>query len=134
LRQFENALKNRFVQWMNEDKTKIDKIFEILEKEVGEEFEKRSKPYDMVCLLLLCTFTHNIKFQRKSALNNILPLIDQLKRKEQLPALCFNDDRDICEKLAKHIFNELKKREETYKASPEFQKKYNLKAEEVIYF
>nr|CAD2178996.1 unnamed protein product [Meloidogyne enterolobii] len=114
LRQFENALKNRFVQWMNEDKTKIDKIFEILEKEVGEEFEKRSKPYDM----------------RKSALNNILPLIDQLKRKEQLPALCFNDDRDICEKLAKHIFNELKKREETYKASPEFQKKYNLKAEE----
>jgi len=53
LRQFENALKNRFVQWMNEDKTKIDKIFEILEKEVGEEFEKRSKPYDMVLLLFL---------------------------------------------------------------------------------
>lgn len=114
LRKFENALKNRFVQWMNEDKTKIDKIFERLEKEVSEEFEKRSKPYDM----------------RKSALNNIMPLIDQLKRKEQLPALCFNDDRDICEKLAKHIFKELQKREESYKASPEFQKKYNLKAEE----
>ena len=64
---------------------------------------------------------------------NIIPLIDQLKRKEQLPALCFNDDREICESLANHIFKVLQKREETYKASPEFQRKYNLKAEEVTF-
>ena len=52
LRQFESALKDRFIQWMNEDKTKIDKIFERLENDVSEEFEKRSKPFNMVSLIL----------------------------------------------------------------------------------
>lgn len=62
-----------------------------------------------------------------------MPLVEQLKRNEQLPALCFNEDRDICEGLAKHIFKELQKREDLYKTSPEFQRKYNLKEEEVIF-
>lgn len=114
LRKLEDALKNRFIEWMNEDKSKIDQIFARLEVDVKEEFEKRSKPFNM----------------RNSALFNIMPLMDQLKRKEQIPALCFNDDREICEHLAIRVFNEMQKREDLYKASPEFQRRYNLKAEE----
>lgn len=58
-------------------------------------------------------------------------LIDQLRQKEQIPALCFNDDREICEHMAVRVFNELQKREDIYKTSPDFQRRYNLKAEEV---
>lgn len=126
-------MKERFLYWMNEDKTKIDKIFTRLEAEVKEDFEKRSKPFDMVKTNQ--KFDNLCKFlQRNSALFNIIPLIDQLKRKDQLPALCFNDDREICEHLAIHAFNELQKREDAYKASEEFKRRYkgNLKAEEVL--
>ncbi|KAI3421972.1 hypothetical protein GPALN_012509 [Globodera pallida] len=114
LRNFETALKDRFVQWMQEDKSKIDRIFNRFESEIRDEFEKRSKLSNM----------------RNSALFNIMRLVDQLKQKAQIPALCFNDDREICEHLAIRVFNELQKREENYKSSPLFQNRYNFKAEE----
>ncbi|KAL3083269.1 hypothetical protein niasHS_011071 [Heterodera schachtii] len=114
LRHFETALKERFVHWMQEDKSKIGRIFTRLESEVQNEFEKRSKMNNM----------------RNSALFNIMRLIDQLKEKQQIPALCFNDDREICEHLAIRVFNELQTREENYKTSAVFQRRYNFKAEE----
>lgn len=49
LRKLESALKERFVQWMNEDKNKIDSIFSRLEADVKDEFDKRSKLFNMVC-------------------------------------------------------------------------------------
>lgn len=48
MRLLETALKDRFILWMKEDKEKIGRIFERLETEIHEEFEKRSKPFDMV--------------------------------------------------------------------------------------
>jgi len=48
-----------------------------------------------------------------------------------LPAICFNDDRYICEQLAVRIFNDLEKREAAFRDTPEFARRYNLKAEEV---
>jgi replicative superfamily II helicase len=59
------------------------------------------------------------------------PLMDQLKARQQIPALCFNDDRDICESLAVRLFNELQQRESDYTLSAEFRHKYNFKAEDV---
>lgn len=57
--------------------------------------------------------------------------MDHLKKNEMLPALCFNDDREMCENLAIRVFNELQKREDDYKKSSEFQRKYDFRAEEV---
>lgn len=33
-------------------------------------------------------------------MNNIIPLVDELKEKNMLPGICFNDDRTVCEELA----------------------------------
>lgn len=39
-------------------------------------------------------------FQKKVAQENIVALIEELQEEEMLPAICFNDDRFVCESLA----------------------------------
>lgn len=41
--------------------------------------------------------------QMKVAKENITRLVDDLKEKKMLPAICFNDDRFICEELARTL-------------------------------
>ena len=48
---------------------------------------------------LICN-TFHLLLQLKTALNGIVPLVDELREKKMLPAICFNDDRTACEQLA----------------------------------
>jgi hypothetical protein len=56
--------------------------------------------------------------------------MDELKSKEMLPSICFNDDRDFCEQLAIHVFNDYEMREKRYMDSAEFKRRFNFKAED----
>ena len=48
LRKLENALKERFLFWLHHDEKKSSLVFEKLEADVKEDFEKRMKPFNMV--------------------------------------------------------------------------------------
>lgn len=63
-------------------------------------------------------------------MKSIAPLILELRDKELLPAICFNEDRRVCERLAQQLFNYLEMRQKEFEASPEY-KKYEIKDEEV---
>lgn len=67
-------------------------------------------------------------------MHNITSMVDNLIKMDRLPALCFNDDRDICEQLSIRLFNEFERRENIFRTSPEFHARFNSKAEEVIFF
>ncbi|CAD5216899.1 unnamed protein product [Bursaphelenchus okinawaensis] len=114
LRDFETKLKQRFLDWLHNDQAKIDKVFEKLETDVKDEFDKRMKPFNMF----------------RAALHNVVPLLDQLKGDDMLPSICFNDNREFCEQLAIHSFNEFEVREMRYMNTAEFKKKFNFKAED----
>lgn len=58
--------------------------------------------------------------------------MDDLKEKNMLPALCFNEDRSIIRRLAVRVFNELEKRESEFLRSSEF-KKINFQKAEAKY-
>lgn len=50
-------------------------------------------------------------FQAKVALDNIVRLVDEMNERNMLPAMCFNDDRSVCESLAIRLAEELEARE-----------------------
>lgn len=103
------------MDWLNNDPTKTEKVFQKLEEGVKPEFDKRLKPFNMF----------------RSALYNVVPLLDQLKTDDMLPSICFNDNREFCEQLAIHAFNEYEIREMRYMNTAEFKKKFNFKGEDV---
>lgn len=57
--------------------------------------------------------------------------MDELKATDRLPALCFSDDRDICEYLAVRLFTEMQNREFKYRSTDDFKRRFNSKAEDV---
>uniref|UniRef100_A0A915DR67 Helicase ATP-binding domain-containing protein n=1 Tax=Ditylenchus dipsaci TaxID=166011 RepID=A0A915DR67_9BILA len=77
-----------------------------------------------------CTETIQTFQHAQLGLHNVMPLMDDLKKSDRLPAICFSDDRDICQFLAIRVFIELQKREFNWRASPDFQRRFNLKAED----
>ncbi|KAI1712367.1 DEAD/DEAH box helicase domain-containing protein [Ditylenchus destructor] len=116
LRAYETELRKWFMNWVENDPEKCDKIFALLGRNVEDEFEKRSKPFNM----------------RSVALHNVVPTMDELKKSNRLPAICFNDDREICEQLAVRVFLEMDAREHQWRQSEEFRRKYDNKAQENI--
>lgn len=51
LRNYENHLKQTIIDWLNNtDKEKINKVFNALDISTHDDFEKRSKPFNMVGL------------------------------------------------------------------------------------
>uniref|UniRef100_A0AC35TV20 Helicase ATP-binding domain-containing protein n=1 Tax=Rhabditophanes sp. KR3021 TaxID=114890 RepID=A0AC35TV20_9BILA len=114
LRSLEDGLKKRFMHLLIGDEVKFNNILGQLRSNVHQEFEKRSKPFNMI----------------KEAVHNIVPLIDTLKKNEKIPAICFNDDREVCELLAMRLFNCLNEREAAFMKSDEFKRNFDFGRED----
>ncbi|CAI5445530.1 unnamed protein product [Caenorhabditis angaria] len=116
LRRLENALKKRVLEWLETEKPKIDAILKSLSEPVETQLKHRSVPFD----------------KERVANDYIVRLIDELKQKEELPAICFNEDRHICEKLATTLAEELERRERNYMETDEFKNKFAIKDEDKL--
>ncbi|KHJ82170.1 hypothetical protein OESDEN_18138, partial [Oesophagostomum dentatum] len=114
LRKLENGLKERLLQWLSEDEKKMKKVLSILAKPINEQLQHRAVPFN----------------KEKLALDNIVRLVDEMNEKNMLPAMCFNDDRNVCESLALRLCEELEDRERDFMNSAEFKTKYEIKDEE----
>ncbi|KAL4002464.1 DEAD/DEAH box helicase family protein [Acanthocheilonema viteae] len=115
IRRLEVALKNRFLEWLEMNPERANKVLHEIGKNVQNELDFRSRPFD----------------QRATAMKNIAPLILELRDRELLPAICFNEDRRICERLAQQLFDYLEMQQKEFEASAEY-KKYEIKDEEKI--
>ncbi|KJH50124.1 DEAD/DEAH box helicase [Dictyocaulus viviparus] len=89
-------------------------VIDILVKPIEEQLDYRAVPFN----------------KEKLALDNIVPLVDEMNSKNMLPAMCFNDDRYVCEALAIRLAEELEAREMEFVNSAEFKKKYAIKYED----
>lgn len=116
LRRLETALKERFLDWLNNDTPKSEKIFAILSAPVQKQLDYRSVPFNL----------------GEVANENIVNVVDNMRDENLLPAICFNDDRHICEKLALTLAVELERRETEFTSTAEFKHKYEIKDEDKI--
>lgn len=114
LRALENALKSRFLAWLKSDQDKVNRVLDKLGNNVQQQLAYRSKPFD----------------QRGTALRSIVPLVMELRDNEMLPAICFNDDRRICERLAERLFEHLEEQQKKFEESADYKNKYEIKDEE----
>ncbi|VDM54329.1 unnamed protein product [Angiostrongylus costaricensis] len=114
LRSLEKELKQRLLQWLTEDEEKMRKVIDVLAKPIEEQLNYRAKPFN----------------KEKLALDNIVKLVDEMSARNMLPALCFIDDRNVCELLAVRLADELETREMDFMNSAEFKTKYAIKYED----
>ena len=68
-----------------------------------------------------------------TATKNIVNTVLELRADEKLPAICFNDDRVVCELLAKKVFAYFEQEQNIFEATPEFKKNFEIKDEEVTF-
>ncbi|VDM09116.1 unnamed protein product [Wuchereria bancrofti] len=115
IRRLEVALKNRFLEWLGMNPERANKVLQQIGRNIEQELDIRSRPFD----------------QRAVAMKSIAPLVLELRDKELLPAICFNEDRRMCEKLAQQLFDYLEMQQKKFEASAEY-KKYEIKDEEKI--
>ena len=109
LRDFEAALKQRFMDWLETDSEKLVAVLRKLDVNVRSDLDMRSKPFD----------------QRRFALRqHIVPLVDHLHKKKLLPAICFSEDRHLCEVLARTVGDELVRRERRFLDSAEYKEEF----------
>ncbi|GMS88669.1 hypothetical protein PENTCL1PPCAC_10843 [Pristionchus entomophagus] len=108
LRALEGELKKKMTEWLNNDEAKIENVLKKLGEPVKEQLEIRSVSFN----------------KEEVAMNNIIPLVDELKEKKMLPGICFNDDRIVCEELALNVCEELEARQKNWEASDEFKDEF----------
>ncbi|VDN07517.1 unnamed protein product [Thelazia callipaeda] len=113
IRRLEHALKSRFLEWLKENPKKVEHVLQKIRTNVACELDYRSTPFD----------------QQATAMKSISPLILELRDKNLLPAICFNENRRICEKLAVQLCSHLETLQINFEMSPEY-KKYEIKDED----
>ncbi|CAJ0942965.1 unnamed protein product, partial [Mesorhabditis belari] len=116
LRKLETELKKRFIHWLNHDEKKLSAVLNKLSNPVAKQLDNRSKPFN----------------QKKVSQENIVGLIEELQEESMLPAICFNDDRFVCESLATILCDVLEKKQTAFEESAEFKEKYEIKNEEKL--
>ncbi|CAD6187647.1 unnamed protein product [Caenorhabditis auriculariae] len=116
LRNLENKLKERFLEWLEGDEKKLKTILSSISKPVDKQLEYRAVPFNM----------------EEVASDYITPMVDELRQKNMLPAICFNDARHVCETMALRLCEELEKREEEFVSTADFKAKYAMKDEEKL--
>lgn len=55
IRRLEVALKNRFLEWLEINPERVNKVLHQIGRNVQSELKFRSKPFDQVCLNYFCT-------------------------------------------------------------------------------
>lgn len=71
--------------------------------------------------------------QRGTALRNIASVVEEMREKDMLPAICFNEDRRMCEKLAEELFSYLERKQIEFESSSAFKNKYEIRDEKVSF-
>ncbi|PIO66180.1 DEAD/DEAH box helicase [Teladorsagia circumcincta] len=94
--------------------TTMAEVIAILSRPIDEQLQHRAVPFN----------------KPKLALDNIVRLVDEMNERNMLPAMCFNDDRNVCESLAIRLAEELEARETAFMNSAEFKTKYAIKDED----
>ncbi|VDK26069.1 unnamed protein product [Anisakis simplex] len=118
LRRLENAVNMRLLEWLESDQNKLKCAIDKLGFNIQEQIDYRSKP------ILQCAV----------ALKNITPLVMELKRKAILPAIYFNENRQVCKLLAEKLFEHLEKSQSEFESIAEFKDKFIIRDEHVRKF
>ncbi|VDK52369.1 unnamed protein product [Anisakis simplex] len=113
LRRLENAVNMRLLEWLESDQNKLKCAIDKHGFNIQEQIDYRSKP------ILQCAV----------ALKNITVM--ELKGKEMLPAICFNENRQVCKLLAEKLFEHLKKSQSEFESTAEFKDKFMIRDEHV---
>ncbi|MFH4979255.1 hypothetical protein AB6A40_005964 [Gnathostoma spinigerum] len=116
IRRLESALKRRLLDWLGTDRQKVDNVLSTLGTGVQSELDYRSRPFS----------------QWNTVVKNITSVVLELRANNQLPAICFNDDRRVCERLALHVFNYFDAQQRDFENSAEFKIKYEIKDEDKL--
>lgn len=116
---WEADLKDALRRWMVNDDSPFEKVHRKLSKGLGKLTGRE----------LLAT-RHNCQdkcqdrsVQADSLISTILPALVDLHSRDALPAIVFNYERGMCEKLARTVIQELEKKEEAWKESSSIWKK-----------
>ncbi|CAJ0581105.1 unnamed protein product, partial [Mesorhabditis spiculigera] len=116
LRKLESTLKDRFMHLLKNDEATMLQILKAFQKPLEKQLDARAKAYDQEHLLS----------------QHIVSLIDNLQGDKMLPAICFNEDRSTCEKLARQLAAVLEQRQLDFEMSAEFKEKFEIKNEEKL--
>ena len=116
--QWEEDLKRLLAEWMDDPEAPFDGVRDDLQKIQSAKVDapkSDSTPPNIDQTQLAVS-------SKSEMINNILPLLVRLHRRNALPAILFNYERATCETLASTILSELTSAEERYKEGPAWQK------------
>ncbi|XP_028405481.1 probable ATP-dependent RNA helicase DDX60 isoform X2 [Dendronephthya gigantea] len=94
VRSYENALKDEFMSYVNNNDKRVEKVIDSLSP---------SRTIDWSGSKIL---------KRDALASQIFPLVEELKEKDQLPVIVFSFDRNLCERFAERLIHRLQAKEE----------------------
>jgi superfamily II RNA helicase len=117
---WEADLKDVLRRWMADDNSPFEKVHRELSVGLSELSSRKVLTTKHEC----DDKCQERRVKADDLISTVLPALVDLHSKDALPAIVFNYDRGMCEKLAKAVIQELEKREEAWKqSSPVWKKK-----------